>query len=97
MCFMQLLGSFRAEILRFWSLIALGARLPVRVSRVGPMVKHPPANAGEAGSIPGSERSLEEEMTTFSSILTSPGNPMDAGAWWAAVHGVTESQTQFGE
>ena len=76
---------------------AVGIRLPVRVSLVGPMVKNPPANAGEAGSIPGSERSLEEEMTTFSSILTSPGNPMDAGAWWAAVHGVTESQTQLSE
>ena len=92
---MQLLGSFRAEILRFWSLIALGARLPVRVSLVGPMVKNPPADAEEAGSIPGSERSLEEEIATWSSACT--GNPMDAGAWWAAVHGVTESQTQLGE
>ena len=26
------------------------------------MVKNPPANAGDAGSIPGSGRSLEEEM-----------------------------------
>ena len=24
------------------------------------------------------------------------GNPMDGGAWWAAVHGVTKSQTQLG-
>ena len=23
------------------------------------------------------------------------GNPMDGGAWWAAVHGVAESQTQL--
>ena len=22
-------------------------------------------------------------------------NPMDGGAWWAAVHGVTKSQTQL--
>ena len=22
-------------------------------------------------------------------------NPMDRGAWWAAVHGVTESRTQL--
>ena len=22
-------------------------------------------------------------------------NPMDAGAWWAAVHGVTKSQTRL--
>ena len=24
-----------------------------------------------------------------------PENPMDEGAWWAAVHGVTKSQTQL--
>ena len=37
----------------------------------GTVVKNPPANAGDAGdvsSIPGSGRSLEEEMTTHSSI-----------------------------
>ena len=36
------------------------------------MVKNRPANAGdteEAGSIPGSGRSLEEEMATHSSVL----------------------------
>jgi len=24
-------------------------------------------------------------------------NPMDGGAWWAAVHGVTKSQTQLND
>ena len=59
------------------------------------MVKKPPANAGDIrdlGSIPGLGR--------------SPGgghghplqyycleNPMDRGAWWAAVHMVAECQT----
>ena len=33
------------------------------------VVKNPPANAGEAGSIPGSGRSLKKEMATHSSIL----------------------------
>ena len=33
------------------------------------MAKHPPANAGDRGSIPGSEESLEKEMATLSSIL----------------------------
>ena len=33
------------------------------------MVKNPPANAGDVGSIPGWEDSLEEEMATCSSIL----------------------------
>ena len=38
----------------------------------GTVVKSPPANAGntgDLGSIPGSGRSLEEEMPTHSSIL----------------------------
>ena len=38
----------------------------------------------------GWEDSLEEIMTTHSSILAWR-IPMDRGAWWAAVHGVTES------
>ena len=33
------------------------------------MVKNPPADAGDAGSIPGSGRSLEREMATHSRIL----------------------------
>ena len=32
-------------------------------------VKNPHANAGDASSIPGSGRSLEKEMATYSSIL----------------------------
>ena len=35
----------------------------------GAVVKNPPANAGDAGSIPGLGRSLEKEMATLSSIL----------------------------
>ena len=33
------------------------------------MVKNPPANAGDLGSIPGVENPLEKEMATHSSIL----------------------------
>ena len=33
------------------------------------MVKNQPVNAGDAGSIPGQEDPLEEEMATHSSIL----------------------------
>ena len=36
----------------------------------------------------GQEDTLEEEMATHSSIL-----PMDKGAWWAIIHGVTELDT----
>ena len=35
------------------------------------MVKNPPANAGDVGLIPGSERSLEEEMATHLRILAA--------------------------
>ena len=35
----------------------------------GSMVKNLPANAGDTGLIPGSGRSPEKEMATYSSIL----------------------------
>ena len=61
------------------------------------VVKNQPANAGDvrdAGSIPGLGRSpggghgnpLQDPC---------PENPMDRGAWWATVHGVSESQTRL--
>ena len=37
---------------------------------------------------------LEEEMATHSSILAWR-IPEDGGAWWAAVYGVAQSQTQL--
>ena len=56
--------------------------------------KESTCNAGDLGSIPGWEDSLEEGMATHSSILAWR-IPMGRGAWWAAVHGVTKSQTQL--
>ena len=38
----------------------------------------------------GQEDPLEKEVATHSSIPAWK-NPMDRGAWWATVHGVTES------
>jgi len=43
----------------------------------------------------GQEDPLEEEMATHSSILAWR-IPMDRGAWWATVHGITKSQTRLG-
>ena len=60
----------------------------------GSMVKSLPENAGDAGgtsSIPGSRRSPGEgngNPLRYSCL----GNPMDRGAWWAAVHGVPKGQ-----
>ena len=51
------------------------------------MVKNPPANAGDVGSIPGSGRSLGEGNGS-SLQYSCPGNLMDRGTWWAIVHGV---------
>ena len=56
------------------------------------MVKNPSANAGDVGSFPGLGRSPGEENGSplqYSCLETS----MDRGAWQAAVHGVTKSQT----
>ena len=49
-------------------------------------------NEGDPGSIPGSERSPGEgnDNPLQYSCLE---NPMDKGAWWATVHGITKSQT----
>ena len=64
----------------------------------GTSVKEPPpANAGEVkdeGLIPGLGRSPAGE---HGNPLQYSGleNPMDRGAWWATVHGVTKSQTQL--
>ena len=59
------------------------------------MVKNPSLNAGDikdVGSIPGSGRSLEEDITTYSSILACK-IPWTEEFWHAAVHRVTESDT----
>ena len=51
-------------------------------------------NEEDLGSIPGSGRSPGEgngNLFQFSCLE----NSMDGGAWWAIVHGVTESQTRL--
>ena len=50
------------------------------------MVKYPPANSGDAGSIPGLGRfpGGGNGNPLQHSCL---GNCMDRGAWWATVHG----------
>ena len=62
-------------------------------------VKNPPANAGDirdTGSIPGTGRSPGggHGNPLYYSCLE---NPMDRGAWWAAVHRVTKSQTRLSD
>ena len=58
------------------------------------MVKNLPAMQESWVHSLGWEDSLEEGMTTHSSILAWR-IPMDRGAWRAAAHGVTQSQTRL--
>ena len=65
-----------------------------RTSLVAQMVKASGYNVGDLGSIPGLGRSPGEGNGNplWYSCLE---NPMDGGAWWAAVHGVAKSQTRL--
>ena len=63
----------------------------------GSEVKASACNARDLGLIPGLGRSPGEgngNPLQYSSCLE---NPMDRGAWWAAVHGVTKSRTQLSD
>ena len=59
-------------------------------------VKNLPAVWGDMGLIPGLGRSPGEG---HGNPLQYPclENPMDREAWWAIVHGVTESQTRLSD
>ena len=62
-------------------------------SQVALVVKNPPTNAGDvrdAGLIPGTGRCPEGgngNPLQYSCLE----NPMDGGAWWAAVHNIAKS------
>ena len=53
------------------------------------MVKNQPAKTGDVGSIPGLERS-PGEGNGIPLQYSCLKNPVDRGAWWATVHGVTK-------
>ena len=69
--------------------------LHIWASQVTQMVKNLSANAGDIrdmNSIPGlgrSPRGGHGNLLQYSCLE----NPMDKGAWWAAVQGVTKSRT----
>ena len=53
-------------------------------------------NVGDLGSIPGLGRSPGEgngNPLQYSCLV----NPMDGGAWWATVHGVSKSRLRLGD
>ena len=58
--------------------------------------KESACNAGDMSSIPGLGRSPGEgNGNPFQYSCLE--NPMDGGAWWAPVHGITKSQTQLSD
>ena len=62
----------------------------------GSEVKASACNVGNLGSILGSRRSPGEGNSNplqYSCLE----NPMDGGAWWATVHGVTKSRTRLSD
>ena len=71
----------------------------LNASQVVLMVKSLPANAGDTGdasSISGSGRSPgggNGNPLQYSCLE----KPMDGGAWWATVHGVTKSRTRLSD
>ena len=60
----------------------------------GSMIKNPPANAGDMGSVPwwGRSSGVGNGNPRQYSCL---GNPTDRGAWQAVVHKVAKSQTRL--
>ena len=68
-----------------------------RLPRLALVIKNLPANAGEirdAGSVPGLGRSPGEGNSNPSQYSCLE-NPMDRGAWWTVIHGVTKSWIQL--
>ena len=62
----------------------------------GSVVESLPASAGDASSVPGSGRSSARgngNPLQYSYL----GNPVDRGAWWATVPGVTKSWTRLSD
>ena len=87
--FLWVLRSLYSILLALFSALAILLLLTPQGFPGGSEVKNPHANAGDVGSIPGSGRSPGEwngNPLQYSWL----GNPMDRGAWWATVHGVTK-------
>ena len=82
-----------------WSDSAAGAVCSYRGLPGGPVVENTPANAGDArdaGLISGSGRSPRVgngNPLQYSCL----GNPIERGAWWAAVHGVAKGRTRLSD
>ena len=81
-------GFFRQE---YWSGVLASYIFPCTS-----VSKESSCSAGDPGLIPGSGRSPGEG---YGKPLQYPclENPMDRGAWWAAVHGVAKSRARLSD
>ena len=64
--------------------------------KVAQTEKNTACNAGELGSIPGSER-YHEEGNGYSLHYSCQEKPMNRGAWGATVHGLAKSRTRLSD
>ena len=83
--------SHISKYLQYYFIISYAIAVFTSEFPSGAVIKNPAngGDAGDTGSIPGSERSPGEGN---SNPLHYPclENPIERGAWWAAIHGVTK-------
>ena len=88
-------GSSRALMQGLvWTHLGPLVRFTSEVKKLIGNAKNSPDKAGDMGLIPAWGRSPGRgngNPLQYSCL----GNPMDRGAWWATIHGVTKSQTRL--
>ena len=89
------MNFFQTMILKYTLLSTCRNVFPLQIEQGFPSGsddKESACSAGDLDSIPGSGRSpVEGNVNPLQ--YSCLGNPMDRGAWWASVNGVTESDT----
>ena len=61
------------------------------------VLKTPPANAGDIGSVPELIAKIPGEGNSNPLQYSCLRNPMDRGAWWATVHGAAAPESDLTE
>ena len=84
------------QVLQGLKLKNLRAPLWGKAGSGGSEIKASACHVGDLGSIPGS-RSSSGEGNGNPLQYSCLENPMDGGAWWATVHGVTKSWTRLSD
>ena len=88
-------GSWEGAHSEPFNFVLLGLSSLLSWASLAQMVKNPPANSGDVGSVLGLRRS-PGEGNGYPLQYSCLESPMDRGAWWATVYGVTKSQDTTG-